>query len=125
MSITNLKDRLSARDKAPPPDLPIAPKHLRKPTRAWWAKVVKDFECDSHHLRLLTLACEAWDRCEQARKILRKKGLTFDDRFGQPCSRPEVAIERDTRIAFARLVRELNLDAAPAPEAPRRPKLKY
>lgn len=40
-------------------------------------------------------------------------GLTYEDRFKQPRVRPEVAIERDGRIAFARLVRELRLDVDP------------
>jgi phage terminase small subunit len=67
---------------------------------------------DSHHVRLLTKACEAWDRSERAREALAKYGMTYEDRFGAPRSRPEVAIERDSRLAFARLVRELGLDVA-------------
>jgi hypothetical protein len=73
-------------------------------------------------LRLLQLACEAWDRAEQARELLLQHGLTFVDRFGQPHARPEIAIERDSRIAFARLLRELNLDIEP-PAANRPPAL--
>ena len=33
------------------------------------------------------------------------------DRFGQPRARTEIAIKRDSTIAFARLTRELDLDA--------------
>ena len=87
------------------------PKHLRAATSQWWTDVMYDLE--SHHVRLLTKACESWDRSEQAREGLLKHGLTFDDRFGSPHARPEVAIERDFRTAFARLVRELGLDVAP------------
>jgi phage terminase small subunit len=76
---------------------------------------------EPHHVRLLTLACEAWDRCQQARELLATEGLTFEDRFGQPRARPEVSIERDSRIGFARLVRELALDGEGPPEAPRPP----
>lgn len=99
---------------------PIAPKHLRQNTAKWWRSVHKTYELDEHHTRLLQLAGEAWDRAEQAREALAEHGLTFEDRFGRPVARPEVAIERDSRLAFARLIRELDLDAEPTP-APSRP----
>jgi phage terminase small subunit len=96
------------------------PKHLRAETRRWWASVIADFELEPHHVRLLTLAGESWDRCQQARAAIAEHGLTFIDRLGSPRSRPECAIERDSRIAFARLIRELNLDVdAPAESRPR------
>src|SRR3989442_918574 len=94
---------------------PKAPPHLESATAAWWVSVVTSWELDPHHVRLLTLAGEAFDRAVQARQILDRRGLTFKDRFGQPKPRPEVAIERDSRISFARLLRELDLDIdAPA-----------
>jgi hypothetical protein len=101
-----------------------APTHLRPATRAWFAAVVDDFELELHHLRLLTLAAEAWDRCEQAREAIAEHGPVFTDRFGAPRPRPEIAIERDSRIAFARLVRELALDVEPPPDASRPPALR-
>lgn len=88
-----------------------APSHLRKATRLWWKSVTDGYELEPHHVRLLTLAAEAFDRCSQAREALRRHGTTYDDRFDQPRARPEVAIERDSRLAFARLVRELDLDS--------------
>ena len=87
-----------------------APKHLSASTRRWFEDVLKTFVLESHHLRLLTLAGEAWDRGQQARESLKVTGTVFEDRFGCPRARPEVAIERDSRLAFARLVRELALD---------------
>jgi P27 family predicted phage terminase small subunit len=93
------------------------PKHLRADTAAWFSTVVKEYELDSHHVRLLTKACEAWDRSEQAREAIAKHGMTYEDRFGAPRARPECAIERDSRLAFARLVRELGLDVAPPSES--------
>jgi P27 family predicted phage terminase small subunit len=86
------------------------PKHLRAATRRWWANVVEGWDLDEHHVRLLTAAGEAWDRAQQAREALAEHGVVFVDRFGQPHARPEVAMERDSRIAFARLLRELALD---------------
>jgi phage terminase small subunit len=95
------------------------PGHLRVATRRWFASVVADFDLEPHHRRLLTLAAEAWDRGQAAREIVDRDGMTYDDRFGQPKARPEIAIERDSRIGFARLIRELGLDVEPPPEAPR------
>ncbi|MEN1679252.1 MAG: P27 family phage terminase small subunit [Planctomycetota bacterium] len=100
-------------------DQPEPPEHLQPATAAWWRDVLAEFELEAHHLRLLRLACEAWDRAQQARLVLAEEGLIFTDRFGQPRSRPEVAIERDSRTAFARLLRELQLDCAePEPVRP-------
>jgi phage terminase small subunit len=101
---------------------PSPPKHLRAATRKWWSEVVAAYELESQHLRLLTLAAESWDRGQEAREVIAKAGLTFNDRFDQPRARPEVAIARDSSIVFARLVRELCLDISPPDEAERTPR---
>ena len=93
------------------------PKHLTPATRRWAEGILEDFVLESHHVRLLVLACQAWDRCEAARVALAEHGAVFIDRYGQPRSRPEIQIERDSRIAFARLVRELALDVSEPHEA--------
>ena len=100
---------------------PSAPKHLRPETKRWWATIVGEFELEPHHLRLLQLAAEAWDRGQQAREAIDKEGAVYTDRFGQPTARPEVAIERDSRTSFARLLRELALDVAAPDQASRPP----
>ena len=97
-----------------------APRHLEPATKKWWKRVALEYELEDHHLRLLTLSCEAWDRCTQARQALAEHGLTYLDRFDQPKSRPEISVERDSRIAFARLLRELALDFE-TPAEPSRP----
>ena len=86
-----------------------APDHLSPASAAWYRAVISAYELESHHEHLLRLACEALDRCEQARRLLAEHGLTYED-DGMPKTRPEVAIERDSRLAFARLLRELDLD---------------
>ena len=103
---------------------PSPPKHLQPNTKAWFKNVIADYDLEEHHVRLLTLACESWDRCVQAREAIAEHGLTITDRFGFPRARPEVAIERDAKISFARLCRELDLDTEATPENPRPPALR-
>ncbi len=103
---------------------PKPPKHLRAATRRWWQSVVKDYELEPHHIRLLTLAAEAWDHCQAAREALATHGTVYTDRFGQPRARPEVAIERDARTGFARLLRELALDVSEPADDVRPPRLR-
>lgn len=97
------------------------PPHLAEATQSWWHSVVADYCLEGHHLRLLQLAAEAWDRCQQARAIIDADGLSYLDRFDAPRARPEIAIERDSRLAFARLIRELDLDVDAPPPAARTP----
>lgn len=76
--------------------------------------MVRTYALDAHHLRLLQLACEAWDRAADARRQLEVDGAVYRDRFGAPRAHPAVAIERDARLAFAKLVRQLDLEGEPA-----------
>src|SRR5215208_5043502 len=93
-----------------------APGHLGQATRKWWRSVVAEYDLDPHHERLLTLAAEAYDRAQEARETVAAEGAYFEDRFGQPKAHPAIAVERDARIGFARLLRELDLDGEPAPD---------
>lgn len=100
-------------------------KSLSTATKKWVQEIRAAYELDHHHVKLLLLAAEALDRYRQAHDTLEREGLTFEDRFGRPCVRPEVAVERDSRLAFARLVRELGLDAYEPADTPRPPPLRY
>jgi len=73
------------------------------------AGIQRDYQLFSHHLRLLQLAGEAWDRCQQARQYIARDGLFTDGGQG-PKPHPAIAIERDSRLAFARLIAQLSLD---------------
>lgn len=101
-----------------------APGHLSGNTKKWFEGIANDYELESHHIKMLILAAEAWDRCCQARIIIDKEGMTFVNRFDEVKARPEIAIERDSKILFARLIRELNLDTE-TPEESRPPALRY
>jgi phage terminase small subunit len=90
-----------------------APTHLKLETKRWWLSVVTDWHLEPHHVRLLTLAGEAWDRAGQARDILATDGLCVRTRLGETKAHPAAGIERDSRLAFARLVPRLS--SAPMP----------
>jgi len=101
-----------------PAELPPPPEHLSEAMKRWWQQVMTDYALDEHHLRLLEAGCDAWDRMVQARDTLRAEGLTVPTRDGGSRRHPCADIERDSRLAFARLLRELDLDAEPPPERP-------
>jgi P27 family predicted phage terminase small subunit len=99
-------------------DFPPAPTHLSEAMRQWWTAVVTDYDLDPHHLLLLQSAAEAWDRMTMARDVLTDEGLMVETADGGKKQHPAVNVERDSRLAFARLLRELDLDAEPPPERP-------
>ena len=100
-----------------------APKHLSPATAQWGQSVMSEYALEPHHIRLLTLAAEAYDSAQQAREVLQLEGKIFIDRFDQPKPRPEVAIQRDSAIGFARMLRELDLDISGPTDRARPPSL--
>jgi len=92
------------------PKIPKPPKHLSAKMKRFWRDLNGRFDFESQHLHLLRLACESYDRGQQAREILDAEGITYKDRFDSPKSRPEVQVERDARLSFARLIRELGIE---------------
>jgi P27 family predicted phage terminase small subunit len=101
-----------------------APQHLEPDTQRWWLDVVARWELEPHHVRLLTLAAESWDRCAQARGVIAAEGLTVTTREGGAKLHPACRVETDSRLAFARLLRELDLDVDAPPAAKRPPHLR-
>ena len=99
------------------------PVWLRPETKKWFSSVLDDFELDASGIKLLTLASEAWDRATQARESIAEHGLFFTDRMGNPRKHPAVSVEESARIAFARLLRELDISDT-APDDSRPPGLK-
>src|SRR5262249_35017214 len=98
--------------RAPPP-----PNYLSAEMKAWWASVQTEYVLGEHHNLLLEAACSAWDRAAAARRALDEHGLVYTDEHGKILRRPEAIIEKDNKIAFARLLRELDLDGAGARES--------
>ncbi|RWC41967.1 MAG: hypothetical protein EOS28_18420 [Mesorhizobium sp.] len=103
---------------------PAAPSHLSAASRKWWDEIVREYDLQSHHLRLLQACAESWERMQAARAAIAKHGLVYVDAQGCPKARPEIAIERDSKIGFARLIRELDLDFEAPAESPRSPAIR-
>ncbi len=105
--------------------LPRAPEHLSAGRRGLWGLLVAEWRLETHELEVLRLACEALDRGEAARVMVEREGLTVEGRHG-PRTHPAVAVERDSRLAAARLLKQLGLEAPPPPVDPMalRPRLR-
>jgi P27 family predicted phage terminase small subunit len=95
---------------------PRAPGHLSEESRRFWAQVCRDYALQLPHFRLLQVALEAWDRMNEARAILDRDGIVTFDRYEKPKAHPAVTIERDSRLAFIRALRELDLEGEPLPD---------
>jgi P27 family predicted phage terminase small subunit len=104
-------------EPVPPLELPPPPDHLSPAMQGWWRQVVAEYDLDPHHLKLLEAAADAWDRMAAARSVVAAQGLTVTTKHGVK-KHPAVDIERDSRIAFSRILRELDLDEpVPSPAA--------
>ncbi len=102
-------------------ETPTAPRWLRASTRKWFADVCDRWLLEEHHVRLLLLACQSWDRCAQAREAIAKDGLTLATGAGGHKLNPAVRVEQESMIAFTRILRELDLDIGEPPSAAKRP----
>jgi P27 family predicted phage terminase small subunit len=103
------------------PSRPLSepPDHLGEQAADLWRAVIADYELDAPALVLLEALCDAWERYAHARQVLADEGPFVEGRYG-PKAHPAVAVERDSRVMLARLVRELDLEGLPVLE-PKRP----
>jgi P27 family predicted phage terminase small subunit len=91
-----------------PPGKP--PKGLRLAQRRLWKAVIAAYEVEAHHLAILEAACRELDRSQEAEDMIRTDGPYMRDRYGGTKAHPAVAVSRSSRLAAARLLRELGLD---------------
>lgn len=97
--------------------VPRPPAGLAAGGAALWRCVVREFALELHHLAILRAACQALDRIDEARAAIDRDGAYVIGRYG-PKSHPALAIERDSRLAMIRGLRELGLDLAPTDSRP-------
>lgn len=88
------------------------PSSLSKRSAGLWQSITSDFQLETTELELLRLALEAIDRCEEARSVIASDGLTSRGRYGQVLPHPMIGVERDSRLAAARLFKQLALAEA-------------
>ena len=101
--------------------VPRAATHLQNDGKKFWKQVLTEFQLqDPHHLKILQSACSCLDRIVQAREEIKKEGPYILDRFEQKKEHPAQKTERDNKVLFARLVRELQLDIPPEDPRPAR-----
>jgi P27 family predicted phage terminase small subunit len=95
------------------------PAHISTESKKWFLSVLDDYALEPHEVKLLILACEAFDRATSARETISECGAYYNDRFGSPRKHPAVSVLEAATIAFARLTRELSLtDTAPDENRP-------
>jgi hypothetical protein len=97
------------------------PGHISSSSRSWAESVLDEFEATASQVRLVIAAAEAWDRAQQARRAISRDGAYWTDRLENLRPHPGLAVERESRAAFARIVGQLGPDAADDPEERRRP----
>ena len=84
------------------PAEPGPPAHLSERSAALWRAVVPGSR-SAGRLELLTVALEARDRADSARREIEAAGLTFENKVTGAChAHPAVKIEKDALTLFVR-----------------------
>lgn len=84
---------------------PNAPAHLSREAKAHWKRICTDYELTADAAILLQSALEAWDRSQEARRIVAEQGMVIENRM-----HPAMTEERLQRASFAQIMRQLGLD---------------
>ena len=99
------------------------PSHLSKEAGEIFRDLCADYRInDTAGLKILRVACEAFERAQGARIIIDRDGMTVKDKFEQTKPHPLLPIERDSRAAFLSGLKALNLDITPPRDQTGRPR---
>ena len=82
---------------------------LRKSSRDWALSLAEEYPFTSSELTSLIHAAHELDRINEARKIIRKEGLTVLDKFGCKKPHPAIQIEHDAISQYVVLCKALKL----------------
>jgi hypothetical protein len=92
------------------------PEFLGETGRKWAERVVKSFKFSDHEIEAVWQAAGCLDRITEAQKGIAENGAVVENRHHELKANPSVALERDNKILFCRLCRELNLFEGKAPD---------
>jgi phage terminase small subunit len=92
-------------DDEPVLDADTAPAHLSPAMRDFWRRILKENGLRAFQGPILRVACEAYDRAEQARRLIAKDGLLLNNR-----RHPALDIETQSQGLFLRAMRQLGLE---------------
>jgi phage terminase small subunit len=95
------------------------PTHLRTQGKAFWRPMMADYELNVPETKLLLLLCEQIDLQHEARKSLKKNGLTFLSKTGTVKPRPELVTERQATRMISTLLRQLDFQDDEKPKMAR------
>lgn len=95
---------------------PRPPAGLQGRGRAFWRKVVADFDLEAAHFEVLREVCRLLDRQNALAAAVRRDGEVVVGSTGQPRLHPALAESRQTALAIGRLLNELGLDRSDAEE---------
>ena len=98
------------------------PKYLTKKSRKWTKDIDSLVVLEPHQEKMVIQAAVCLDRIEEARELIAAEGLTTKTRDGGRKAHPAVGIERDSKILFTRLCREIGLDIESVETYPRVPR---
>lgn len=104
--------------------IPKAPSHLSKNAKAWWKKILDQYDLPQESLIILQSGMEAFDRSEQARDQIEVHGVVIESvsKHGKLLrANPAVAIENDAKRVMLACFKQLGLDLEPLNPTPGRP----
>lgn len=104
--------------------VPKAPVHLSKEAKAWWKKILDEYELPEESLLILQSALESFDRASDARAKIKEHGIVTvsTSKHGtMHRANPAVAIENDAKRVMLACFKQLGLDLEPINPTPGRP----
>lgn len=87
------------------------PPQLKKQGRAFWKRIVDQYDLGPDHEQALLRTCETIDRLEECRTIIeRDGGVIISNRYGDPKINPAADLEHRLRAQLRGYLDALKLD---------------